>query len=113
MRRSSASIRSMGVGGSAFLRLRVMPRKRSTTAHQATPGECLVDNHDAAQVEDRTGLLFLEPLQARLQLLNAFQLELSEQGKAGALTLRGDVKLDRHLLKPSAPLRESARKGEG
>jgi hypothetical protein len=90
-------MRSTAGGGSAFVRLRVMPRMRSRTAHQAAPGECLVDHHDAAQVKDWLLLVFLKPLQARLQLFNAFDVELSEQRDARALTLLGDIKLDRHL----------------
>jgi hypothetical protein len=113
MRRSSASIRSMGGGGSDRVRRRVMPRRRSSTADQATPGIRLVDHHDTAQIQDRPVLILLEPLEARLQLLNAFQLEFSEQGDACALTFGGDIKLDRHLFKAFRPSRGFRAEGEG
>ena len=71
----------MGAGGSDLIRLNVMPRRRSSTAHQAAPGVRLVDHDDAAQVQDRPVLIFLEPLEARLQLLEAFDLKLSRAAR--------------------------------
>jgi hypothetical protein len=76
-------------------------------------GELPVDYHDPAQVEHRAGLIFHEPLQPLLQLLDALQLELSEQGDARALTLRGDIKLDRHLTEAFRPSQGIRAEGRG